>query len=77
MYQVVAEVVLKHILLLRHIQQAVGAQVQVAHLRTHHLTQLRHLALHLAHQTLVQVVVEVTDPAVQVEEEDNYSSFNN
>ena len=77
MYQVVAEVVLKHILLLRHIQQAVGAQVQVAHLLIHLHTQLRHQALRPVHQAIVQAVVEVTDPAVQVEEEDNYSSFNN
>ena len=76
-----AEAVLKHIRLQQriqqavHLQQAVGVQVQVAHLLIHHLTQLRHQALRLAHQALVQAEA-ATDPAARVvEEEDNYSSF--
>jgi len=78
-----AGAVLKHIRLQQHIQQAVHLQQQqvevqvlVAHLPIHHHTQLRHQALRPAHQALVQVVVEVTDPAARVvEEEGNYSSF--
>jgi len=83
-----AEAVLKHIRLQQriqqavHLQQAVGVQVQVAHLLIHHLTQLRHQALRLAHQALRlahQALVQAeaaTDPAARVvEEEDNYSSF--